>query len=302
LTNNTENLASTVQETGYRGLFRVTKIPSCAVSLMDLLKLYTELSEKTSEALEKHLETLPQQHQSLEEFEKIKERLRKIGKLTIMVIGSKGEQIGDTSSEVLNQQRLPDAISMITFDSSLALTLALKHYNVVLSNRFKLTLDFRESPPVFGAYNPWEQPTPNASLLEVTGPDRTWVTAVHETILSFFRERAKHHGWLHSHITFIALNWLIGLPGALWVVYRIDSYFSSALSSLHGALRVGMYVYLVLLLLLVFRVIVIGFRWTFPLLEIEGVKTKRARGIVTTILASLLLALLYDVLKTLLWG
>lgn len=70
---------------------------------------------------------------------------------------------------------------------------------------------------------------------------------------------------------------------------------------MHGTLRGAIYVYIVLLGLLIFRLIIAGFRWIFPLVELEGTRSKKARGVLGTILSALLLALLYDILKTLFW-
>lgn len=52
--------------------------------------------------------------------------------------------------------------------------------------------------------------------------------------------------------------------------------------------------------LLVFRGIMAGFRWTFPVVELQGARSKKVRTALVTVLSSLLLALLYDILKALL--
>ena len=67
---------------------------------------------------------------------------------------------------------------------------------------------------------------------------------------------------------------------------------------MHGALRGAVYVYIVILSLLVFRIIISGFRWIFPLVELGGARSKKVRGALATVFVTLLLALLYDVLKT----
>ncbi len=201
----------------YRGRVRTAKIPSCSVSLGDLRRLYAQLSEKTREALDRHLATLHRPpNQTDEQFAAAKIEAQKVGTLTVMVVGADGKQILSTSSETLNDERLPDIINSITFDSSAAL----QTYNISLPNRFRLTLDFTETP--FYGYNPWDQPTPNNSLLEVVGSDMTWAIGVYESVLAFFKSRRKARGWLHNQTTFNALNWIIGFPGALWIVYRLD--------------------------------------------------------------------------------
>ena len=90
---------------------------------------------------------------------------------------------------------------------------------------------------------------------------------------------------------------MIGIPGSLWFVYRIDTIFSTFFEKLHGVLQGAIYVYVLLFVLLIFRLIIGGFRWIFPLIELEGSRSKKIRGILATVQSALLLALIYDVLK-----
>jgi len=278
---------------GYRGTYRIIKIQPSAVSIEDLRRLYTRLSEKTSEALEAYLNTInPQPGQDPQQLDKLKNEARNIGGLTVIIIGANGEQIVDTHIDALSEDDLPDKITSIAFDSASAL----KGFNVTLPNSFRLNLDFTE-PPGFHAYNPWDQPTPNNSNLEVSGPNTTWVSGVYETVVSFFRERKRNRAWLHSQVTFNILNWLFAFPATLWITYRIDNIFQTQLQNVHVTLRGALYVYIVLVSLLAFRVIVAGFRWIFPVVELQGARSKKVRALLGTILGSLLLALLYDILK-----
>jgi hypothetical protein len=265
------------------------------VSVDDLRRLYADLSLKTREALDRHLATLqPPPEGDREQFERLKAEALREGTLTITVRGRDGEQIIAPSEEGLAAGRLPDKLDWVVFDSAASMQL----YNVTPLNRFSLRLDFTE-PPGFHAYNPWDDPTPNTSQLEVIGNDATWVTGVYESTLAFFRKRKRHRAWLHTQEAFNALNWLIGFPAAFWIVYRVDALLPRV-ATLHGALRGAIYVYVFLLALLLFRGIVWGFRWLFPVVELEGASSKRLRGLVGAFLSSLLLALVYDVLKALL--
>lgn len=279
----------------YRGLYRTTKLPTCVVTRDDIRRLYTELDQKAVEALRRHLEGLPRPRDVEEaQFEELKAQALVDGRLTATVQGADGEQLVTRSVEDLVDSNLPDRITWLTFDSAAAM----KAQNVTLINTFTVRLDFTE-PPGFDAYNPWDQPTPNNSQLEVAGSDQTWVTAVYESTLAFFRRRKRRRGWLHTQHAFNILHWLIGFPGALWLVYRLDSSIP-AFGRMHTALRGAFYIYCFILFLLVFRVIVWGFRWIFPVVELHGARSNKVRAILGAILASLLLALIYDVLKTLL--
>jgi putative lipoic acid-binding regulatory protein len=280
---------------GYRGSYRTLKIHPCAISIDSLRKLYIRLSDKSSEALEEHLRSINLPEKEKQQINKLKELLRVNGRLTIVIIGDNGEQILDTKIEALSQDDLPDKIASITFDSASGL----KGLDVILQNSFKLNFDFTE-PPSFHAYNPWNQRTPNNSTLEVSGPNTTWVSGVHETVQSFINERKKNRTWLHNQITFNVLNWLFAFPASLWVTYRVDNVFQSQFQNIHVTLRGAIYVYLVLVSLLAFRVIMAGFRWIFPVVELEGSRSIKMRAAISAVLGSPIVALFYDILKAIL--
>ena len=229
------------------------------------------------------------------QFENLKAQARLVGKLVVTIQGADGEQIIATSGDAV-KSGLPDEIRTITFDSAAAL----KSHNLAPIDRFNLRLDFTE-PPSFDSYKPWDQPTPNGSLLEVVGTDHTWVTGTYESTLSFFRRRGRKRAWAHSQRTFNALNWLLGFPAALWIIYRLDS-FGVGVSSMHTALLGALYVYVFLLALLLFRGMIWIVRWMFPVIEFQGARNKTVRVVVGGVVSSLVAALLYDVMRTLVWS
>lgn len=279
---------------GYRGKYRFVKIQPSVVSIDELRQLYKRLEGKTLEVVEAYLDSIkPQPGEDPQKLGHLKDEARNIGGLTVIIIGANGDQIVDTRIDVLSQDNLPDKIASITFDSASAL----KGININLLNSFRLNLDFTE-PPGFHSYNPWDQPTPNNSTLEVSGPNTSWVSGVQETVVSFFGERKRNRAWLHSQVTFNVLNWLFAFPAALWITYRADNMFQSQLQNIHVTLRGALYVYIVLVSLLAFRVIVAGFRWIFPVVELQGARSKKVRTVLGAVLSSLLLALLYDIFKT----
>jgi hypothetical protein len=279
----------------YRGRFRSAKVPSCLLNREDLQRLYNELDARTVEALDRHIAGFQRQpNVSEESFNETRQRLRSSARLTVTIHSRDGEQIVSRSVAALSNESLPDRITLLNFDSAAALQLI----NQTPLNRFYVRLDFTE-PPGFDNYNPWSQPTPNTSQFEIIGNDQMWVTGVYESVISFFQTRRRRRGWLHTQRTFNIAHWLVGFPAALWMTYRV-SYYVPALARLHPALSGAIYTYAFLLGLLVFRGIVLGFRWLFPVIELDGSRSKAVRNVLTVILSFLLLALLYDVLKGLL--
>jgi hypothetical protein len=75
----------------------------------------------------------------------------------------------------------------------------------------------------------------------------------------------------------------------------------AAFQDMHQALLGAVYVYVFLFSLLVFRGIIWGFRWLFPVIELGGSRSKGVRRFLATVLSSLLLALAYDVLRTVIY-
>jgi hypothetical protein len=280
----------------YRGLTRIARIPACIVSNADLQRLYRDLDAKAKQAMDKHIATIVRAPETTDEdWEKLKEEAWRVGHVTVSVTGTQGEQIVASSIEALDSSGLPHQIRSIVFDSAAG---ARQSYNVHMANRFVVELDFTE-PPGFNAYNPWDDPTPNASKIEVVGDDDTWVTGVYQSILGFFALRKKNRGWLHSSEAFNLLNYVLGFPAALWVVFRLDS-TASSLTGVHTALKGAVYVYVFLMVLLIFRGVVWAGRWLFPLIELHGARSVQARATFGVIVTGILTGFLYDVLKTLL--
>jgi hypothetical protein len=184
-----EDLSSTQAQTPfeYRGLLRSAKVPSCVISRDDIQKLCGELNARSDEALEQHLATV-QRSETLtkEQFDEAKQRARDEAPLAAIVQGGDGEQLVARSIAGLAVATLPDRISWVSFDSAASLQIL----NIKPIHRFTVHLDFTE-PPGFGNYNPWDQPMPNTSKVEVIGSDQTWVTGVYESTLAFFRKRGR---------------------------------------------------------------------------------------------------------------
>jgi len=213
--------------------------------------------------------------------------------LVMYVFGRNGEQIALHTAGAITREILPDALANITYDSGARFKTQLNYDPL---NRFRLILDFTESPVVAG-YDPWNQPTPNGSQFEIVGSNQTWVAGVSDRVLSFLRARKRSRRWLHGAMTFTLLNWFIGLPAAFWLIYRLDTVAQRSLSGVPSAIRVGVYVYVFLLVLLLFRGLIYVLRWLFPIIELEGSRSNAARATGSVIVLGLVTALIYDVLK-----
>jgi len=274
----------------YRGRFHSAKVPSCVIAPSDLRRLYRDLETRTMEALDRFM--------SEWQFTgEIATRIRQEAHLTVTIHGADGEQIVEHSEAALADSALPERLRLVAYDSAAAVQLMNLNQALPL-NRFRVLLDFNE-PPRFDSYNPWSQPTPNTSFIEVIGNDETWVTGVYQFIRQFFEapgRQRRHRAWLHRQRTFNIGNWLIGFPAGLWIVYRVGYYFP-VLNEMHPALLGAVYVYVFLFVLLLFRGAVWLMRWLFPVIELAESRSRGIRLFLSSILLGLFVALLYDVLK-----
>jgi len=149
----------------YKGTSKYEPIESCCISKEDLLKLYKILDKQTSVAVEKHLSEIPRlEDKTPEEDEALRQNVRELGKLTVIINNQYGEQIVSQTEEDLKKENLPDKITFIAFDS--AVGLENKQVNIILDNKFRLELDFSE-PPGFNEYNPFDSSTPDLPLIMV---------------------------------------------------------------------------------------------------------------------------------------
>lgn len=277
----------------YRGLYRTTPIPACVISEDELRRLYGELNAKAQEATEKHIaaQRKPADMDDARWAELLQEaRIR--GVLTTAVFGLDGDQMMTESPEALSEDRLPDKVASVHFDSAAGLQVV----NVTPLNRFRLSLDFT-TPGLFGAYNLWEDPTPNSSRLEINGTDQTWTRGVHDYVTTFFRNRSKPRGILHTPLTFNVVNWLLGFPIALWIVFRVDTAFAEQFAKWPVALRGALYVYIVLIVLAAFRGMMHALRWTYPRVELRGSRANSKRTLVVGSIGVILLSIAYDIGK-----
>ncbi len=169
--------------------------------------------------------------------------------LALWVYGKNGEQVALHSAAAITREALPDRLTNITFDSGARFRMKL---NVDPVNRFRLNFDFTE-PVLFVGYDPWNQPTPNGTRLEVIGANQTWVAGVCDRVLNFLKARKRSRRWLHEPTTFSLFNWLVGFPASFWLVYRVDTVTQRLTAGLPGVIRSGFYVYLLLIALTVFR-------------------------------------------------
>ncbi len=287
-------MAAPMPGPAYQGLSRTIQIPACVLSVDDFRRLFVDLDALTREVTSVQIDLLQlPAGVAPADFASLKQKAKAEAGVVMYVYGRNGEQVALHAAATIIPEVLPDRLANITFDSGARFKIQLNYDPL---NRFRLIFDFTESPVVVG-YDPWNQPTPNGSQFEIIGSNQTWVAGVSDRVLSFLGARTRSRRWLHGATTFTLLNWFIGLPASFWLIYRLDSVTQRLTSDLPSALRVGVYVYIFLLVLLAFRALIYILRWLFPIIELEGSRSKAARATGGVIALGLVTALIYDVLK-----
>lgn len=287
-------MAAPIPAPVYQGLSRTIQIPACVLSVDDLRRLFIDLDARTREVTAAQIDGLELPAGTAPaDFGRLKAQAKAEAGLTMFVNGRNGEQIILHSAAAITREILPHTLLNITLDSASRFNMQLKYDPI---NRFRLVLDFREPAGVI-SYDPWNYPTPNESSFTIIGNNQTWVAGVSEIVIGFLKDRKRSRRWLHGPITFTLVNWLIGFPAAFWLIYRLDTTTQRFIAGLPTALRGGIYIYLFLTLLLIFRVLIYILRWLFPIIELEGSRSKAVRAAASVVILGLLAALIYDVAK-----
>ena len=280
-----------------RGVTRQFPVPSCLLGVNDLDRLFKILQAKASEAADVQVAGLRvQPGQTVEQFNEAQSTLRSLLNLVVRVQGSNGEWTAANTNEPLREESLPISIASIQYDSSFLFRG--RFNNTYPQNSFMVTLDFTRTD-VLDLTNTVVASTLNQSAVVVSGANVTWVNAVTQELRAFFQERATKRGLLYSRYTYDVLVLLIGIPVSFNVVYHFDRFLRPVLK-LPDALFVALYVYLVLVALLVFRLLFNYAKWILP--KVEGPSRKHGLpGFHKTALTAIALTLLVRLVTSLLW-
>lgn len=254
-----------------RGVARRLEIPSCLLSLNDLRKLFRLLEQKAQEAADRQVAVLTlQPGQTPAQLHELQTSVRTAMAL-VLRLQTNSEWINGTPMELLDDDKLPDGLLRIEFDS--AFMYRARFNNLVPNNAFTIILDLGRT----SVSDMQATPQQNTSAASISGVDTTWANAVYDEVVGFFRQRRSKRGWLHLPRSYDLLLFLVGFPFSLDVVYHLDRVIRRV-AELPQALSVALYVYVVLLVLLFFRISFNYARWAFPKVEIDAPRQHIAVG------------------------
>ncbi len=277
----------------YKGSYRTAKPPSCRLAHLDLKILFRLLQDKAKEATEKVITSVPRD-QPAEERETMVARIREVLRVHATIEGTSGQQLASvTDPDALDEDRIGFPVRRVTFDSAVALRTRTGNYP---ENWVAVRLDF-DTPPLFDLSNPSDEPTPNESLITVSGNDTTWATAVYADLQEFFGQRRLRRGWIHAKHSYDLLLMFLGLPLTFRMIYLVSAPYAASLARFDQTLRVAIYVYLFFLFLYLFRLGFAVVRWVFPLVELASAQRRGARVAVSSVFVLVLIKVVVDVVK-----
>ncbi len=144
------------------------------------------------------------------------------------------------------------------------------------------------------------QRTPNASEFTVEGFDNIWVGGVYNEIVNYLKDKPSKLPFIHKGGIYDLLIWLIGLPFAFGICYKITP-FANQLFKSHTFLQNILYTYVFLFSLIFFRIFFQYVRWVYPVIEYRSKNDKSLKHQITIgiIGLGLLTNFLYDIGKLL---
>ena len=244
------------------------QITACTFTKEDLKILCDILQESSYEAAKEEESHYAPLHKSDEQIRLDKLLLRSGFELKVTVQGIDDQSIYGTIPVVFGSPRFPAKVKSLYINSESDLR---NLYNWSPRNRFELLLDFTK-PALFNLSLSPSISTPNASNILVTGLNSDWVSGVYRKVTDFIEERKTHRRLLHRHSVYDLLLFLLGIPFAFWMAYKLAGVIDSVFGKFSVFVQNGAYVFLFFLMLHVFRILFHYGRWIFPIVEYRGSK------------------------------
>jgi hypothetical protein len=241
-------------------------IKACRLRRDDLARLYRIINDRQIEYGQTFVnKVLAQQpSETPDQFRERQARVANAFVTTVNVTGSNKEVISGSGEHFLASDNIPDNIVTVFYTT-------VAGPNAVgvtfLENKATLLLDFSR-PSILDFTKLPTFATPNNSNFEITASSEAWFTTLNTRLTQLFDERRTGFNWLHQQGIYDLLLFIAGLPFALWIDYRLSPIIDKM--KLPNVVASGLYVYLFLGGLFIFRGIFTYSRWVFPKIEIQS--------------------------------
>ena len=271
------------------------RITACTFSKDDLRTLCEMLQESSYAAAEEEITNYTPLDRPPEQIFADRESLRLGFELKVTVRGTDDKVLFGTIPVVFSSPRFPDKVKTLHINSELDLR---NLYDWSPRNRFELLLDFTK-PELFNLSLSPSISTPNASHIFVTGLNSDWVSGVYRKVTDFIKEKRTRRRFFHRHSVYDLLLFLVGIPFAFWIVYKLSSLINSIFGGFSVFVQNGAYVCLFFLMLNLFKILFDYARWIFPIVEYKSSadNARKHRYILGCLIIAIFGNFLYDLFK-----
>jgi hypothetical protein len=284
-----------------RAFTTTAPIKACRLRRDDLARLYRAINDRQIEYGQIFITQIlaPQPQESPEQFQERQARVANAFVTTVSVTGSNNEVVIGSGEHFLASRNIPDNILSV-FYSTITGPNAVGITRQFLQNTATLLLDFSR-PTILDFTKLPTFATPNNSNFEISASSEAWYTTLNTRLTQPFDERRTGFNWLHKAGAYDLFLFIVGLPFALWIDYRFSPIIDKL--KLPSVLETGLYVYLFLAGLFIYRGIFTYSRWVFPKIEIESEASPplRHRAVWGVIMIAMFGAAVWDAVKAL-WG
>ncbi|TKA97227.1 hypothetical protein FAZ78_07275 [Cereibacter changlensis] len=250
----------------------VLPVRGCVLSLEDIREVYRDLlainrkyGEQIVATLQRDPDITNEQWEARKAF-----LLDNAFCLTITVNGLRDQQLYGESAAVLADPNLPKPIKSIFFTN--VNSFQRNANGSEPANRIEVLLDFGK-PELFDPNPLVSAATPNESSIRVHAQDITFFSAVQKVVEKRITSKKAWYGAIHRNFAYDIGVWLFALPVALY----FSAYYMNIILPLGGRFelfRWPLFVYLVGLMLLLYRALMAYAKWAFPVNVLEENKDR----------------------------
>jgi len=280
----------------YKYIKRHIPIRAATVALSDIKKIVTDINvyvDRERDALHTNIDD----NKEIVENEKdhLKQNISQAFRIAVTIVGDTGEEIFGYGPMVFEDPELPEVINTIFISNEAPhQTISGRKPN----NRFSLHFDF-STPPLLDPVRPVSQPTLNASNLFIEGEQDEWVKLVQEAVMEVLRKRSNRRGIIHVAFMYDIVLAVVIFPLSLYVAWRASSLVEVVFDSMGPLVKSAAYLYIVFMILWVYRILFGYTKWAFPSVELKHSESKSAfhRKAWYVISLSIAATALYDTLS-----
>ena len=277
--------------------FPSKRIPlhSILISIQDVKRIFERLLRHVEEQADREIAALQKpEGQSEEDFDKKKAIIKNEAfRITVTIRGKSGEAIFGDSAEIFKSPNIPEEISSIFMTNIVAYE---GFANEKPINSFDLQIDFSK-PPLLDSKNWVSAPTTNLSELNISGERESWVASIEDAVIGVLRNRKTRRSLIHQAFVYDFGLFIIGVPFALYICWRLSGYVEAYLGSINHFLSAAAYVYLFFVVLWIYRILFGYTKWAFPTVELVESKNvaRRHRAFWYVIVVGILGNAIWDV-------